>query len=482
MTGLERLRQLLASHQARHVPGPKVPTWQAYVDGTQLQVSVLPEPPQTRVRLEVSLPKWRSDLLIIAAEHALGTTPPLMSGDARFDASTCINDSDTHVLGCFDAPTRALVAEFTARGGFVSGGAMVYSAPIAAPDLGQTLTTMLAIAQRLQLSEVATNRALEDIARGDPNPKVRARYTRLGVLPETDGPGVDASDATFDYLSARLADVTLSQQMRLDAADQLIAAFPLSRLEVSLRAAPHELLAPIADRVCGAIETRPVRPDDDASAHFIVHFARQLSGDGPRLERLLRSFVQLAYAGLSPAPLYTGWLAGLVASDDDQILELSIRALCAFDSPQVFEILGRVQSRVMPLLPRLAHAHPEIKAAVLVHFFQRLNPLDLGQQVTYVRAIAATGDTSVEGQLVRLLDAPHDEVQVEVIKALGALGTMAIVASLEPYGRGWLRDADVKEATRLAITAIRGRANAIALPGALSIADNSAGGLSINDD
>ena len=482
MSAIERLRHLLAPYATHQMPGSTVPCWQVDADGVPLRISVVPEPPHTRVRFEVSLPAWRCDLLIMAAEHTLVSPPRLVSGDVSFDAKVVVCDRDARVLGCFDAPTRALVAALTASGGFVSGGVMVYSALVDTPDIDRTLAMMLAVTKRLGLSEAATVRALDGIARDDPDPRVRARHTRTqepdGLAAEAN---TDRSDATFSYLAKRFDDWALPPDMRLDAAERLMAAFPLARLDAALRAAPPEFVAPLADRLCAAIERQLVTPDE-ASAELVVHFARLLANDGPRLEALLRSFIRLAQAGLLPTPAFVGWLSGLVASDSEPLLKLATRGLCALGTRPALEALARVQSRVIPILPKLAHEHPEIGAAVLVHFLARVNPLDEARQIEYVQAIVAIGDASVEGALADFIGTQAYDVQLELIQALGKLGTLASVPVLKPLTEGWLRDGSIKEAARVALAAVRKRGNVVALPGALSMADQVAGGLALDDD
>lgn len=478
MSTLERLRQMLAPYETRHVPGAAVPSWRVDIEGVPVQISIVPEPGHPRVRFEVSLPPWRRDLLVVAAEHALVSPPRLLSGDASFDAKVVVCDNDTHVLGCFDAPTRALVADLTACGGFVSGGVMVYSAPLELA-LDRILALLLAIGRRLILSEVATNRELDDIACNDPVAGVRARHSSFTTQGDADGTA--GSDAVLDYLTTRIRDASLSPDMRADALDRLFAGFPLVRLEIALRAAPADLVEAIADRLCAAIAQRPARAGDDVAGQLVVHFARVLAHDAARLHRLVSAFVVLARAGLEPSLVYLGWLSGLVICESELLFALVTRALCALGATSGFEALGRVQSRVIPLLPKLAQDHPEIGAAMLLYFFRRINPTDEKRQIAYVQAIAATGDTSVEMELAELIDAQSYDVRLEILNALGAIGTLAVVPTLKPYSEGWLRDGSVKEAAKSALAAIRERANATPLPGALSLADDIAGALALDD-
>jgi hypothetical protein len=90
-------------------------------------------------------------------------------------------------------------------------------------------------------------------------------------------------------------------------------------------------------------------------------------------------------------------------------------------------------------------------------------------------ALGATADVAAEAPLVAALDGPHGAVRLAAARALGRVGTAAVVPPLKEREA---HDGAVRAAARQAIAQIQSRAKGAA-PGQLSLADGESGHLSL---
>jgi len=495
LSTFDRLRPMLVGYGLRPVTGPE-PTWHGVADGVPIRIIATPgHGGATRVRFELSLPAERESLLVIAATHVPSFEGAVRTGDASFDDGTYVSTNDISLLGCFDAPTRALTAQLTAIGAFVSAGVLRFdNALLPDPqtaDLALILGRLLRLAQRLCLDQV--NHELVQIARTDPDLQVRAVFEfLLANRASRDADGVervraevDSEDTAFARLVARLHDPGSGRSVRLEAGMRLIALFPLARIQRDLMVIAADLVAPIVERL----------------SQLMREFGDQDPPDRARLEIGAGVLVELANRHPKLDSVTLGQMLEALALVPDLVpFDLVLRGcenkrtavvMCALDllhsrgepAAAVMPHLSlTARANLQPQLPTFARSHPEYGAGLLIEFFERMDPRNVTPCITYLQAIAATGDARVGPRLVPHLESPYEDVQLAVIVALGSVGDLSAVSALKPLTEGLFRAAHLKGAARSAIEAIRAREGARSLPGALSLAEGAgAGGLSLPD-
>ena len=498
MNAVERVRGVCARFELEYAGGPE-PTWAGSADGVPIRIIAAPGRGPTRLRFELALPDHRRSLLVVAAGHVLTFGNALRTGDVPFDEHTFLQTADASTLGCFDAPTRALAAELTALGAFVSGGALRLDSEVLSEqqltDIDEHLQGLVGFAKRLHIDEAHANHEMVRIARSDPNPNVRIAFAgHLGdsaqlrdadrlerVRAESDG-----EDTTLARLTAQLHAPASGRAVRLEAALRLLALFPLARVERALSLVASDLAAPLIERIAQIMHRHEA---DEASSQEVLPVAArvliELAARTPDLDD--ETFEQLLGAlALAPLPESFELVLHLCGRKSVAVVTRALVVLHKLGKPP-FDIMRSLSpsatGQLQHLLPTFARNHPELGASLLIEFFDRIEPRNVNPRITYLRAMAATRDVSVGPRLVRELDSPYEEMQLAVVEALLHLGDLSAVPALKPLTEGLFRSSQLKSAARAAIEAIRAREGARALPGALSLAEGGGpGGLAIPPD
>lgn len=494
MTAITRLRTLVAGAALRIDTDAAVPTWCGRLQGVSIAIAAWPDADGTRVRFEVELPPWRKSLVLLGSDHAVGFDGVLTMGDATFDTAVLIAASTPSVLGCFDTPARAHVIDAVGWGAYAAGGVLRCERRLVDEPLEPLLSALLNVAEHLNVSDEVANQVLVRMSRMDPNPDVRRALSRYlladGTLRELDAvrqiqAATVADEATFTHLTLRLHDALLTRAARAEVATRLLALFPLPKLEQTFTAAVPALQRHLLEVIVQWAETADAHQTSfDVATHLLV----LLSGyvEVPAYERVASAFARCGTLGTNnrDGAAFDVLVTMATRTLDDVVLFAVLRALVAqrHHPDRIFIGLSSLHSRVERLLPQLATKHPTIGAGLLLAYFERIDPRAVSLRVGFVRAIAATKDVRASEHLVKHLDTPYDELQFAVIRALGVVGTLSAVAALKPFSEGFFRASELKDAAQAAIAAIRERDGARSLPGALSIADVTPGGLAVKDD
>lgn len=487
-----RLRTLVAG-SARIDVAASLPTWRGVVQGVAYTITTRPSADGTVVRFELGLPPWRKSLVVIGSAHVVSFDGILTTGDAVFDEQVVIASSSPSVLGCLDAAARAHLATAVGFGAYVAGGVLCCERRVTG-EVESLWTSLLHVTEALRVEDTVANAALLRMSREDPDPDVRqalARYLLAdGTLRELEAvrqlqEATSADDATFDLLTQRLHDPLLTRAARAEVATRLLMLFPLAKLEHTLLAAMPTLQRPLLDVLLQWVESSDAPPESyEVATRLLSKLAAYLETDG--FERAANAFARCGTRGARDrsGTAFDTLVALAGRTFNDVVLSAVLRAMVAqrHHPDRIFVGLSAQQSRIERLLLRLATPHSDLGAGLLLAYFERLDARAVEQRISYVRAIATTKDTRASDVLVKHLETPYDTLQVAVIKALGAVGTLSAVAALKPYSEGFFRASELKEAAQAAIAAIRERDGARVLPGALSLADATPGGLALKED
>lgn len=204
-----------------------------------------------------------------------------------------------------------------------------------------------------------------------------------------------------------------------------------------------------------------------------------LSSD--HLECVLAGAVGLAEAGDSlDRPRAFEHLADIARADTfaDELRSPALEALALYFSDQARPVILEVAKEEGPLPSALPSAMLQVGLEPDLEQVMR-RALRAGEraQVEIARRLAEHGGR-FEPVFLALLETPSERVQLEVIEALTAVGTVEAVESLLPLTRGLLRSKRLRAKARLAVSAIQHRVEHPGDGGELSIADPLQGELS----
>ncbi|MCC6621449.1 MAG: HEAT repeat domain-containing protein [Deltaproteobacteria bacterium] len=474
-------------------PDPSSPwAWTGTLHDAPVRLEVVPRGPARR-DVRVVFPIGRPDLVLLPAALALSEAGRTPTGDADLDRRIHLRAPDVVDLGCFDATTRLRALELVALGAHVAGGELRLEPwagqPELAPDaVAPTLERLAALARALAIPRALALSQLAAVALRDPDVSVRAAFMRHAqATPELADALArelarrtpeEASADAFELLEGQLAVPTLDQKSRYALLVKLLYLFPPERC------------APVVRRLAGVRATRVL-----AFRALLRHLGRSGVELAPWLDLLADEVLGLpipldvaeaiaATCGASGDPAALPCLVGLAQDEEPRVFVAAMQALTRLplSARALFDALPVVTRwralRIGPELfgDRLPHA---IELVVLI-YGERDDTLPVTAREAYMRALGEHGDGRVQDLLLEGLEHFDEQVKVNAIEALKAVGDGRALAALRPLTSGLFRSGRVKAAAREASDVIRAR---VGEGGGLALsAEGGAGGLTVARD
>jgi len=498
MNPVERLRGIGARFGLTYQDGSE-PAWIGQSEGVPVRIVATPARGGTRLLFELALPASRNALLVIAAQHALSFQGGVHTGDLAFDETTLVQTSDVTWMGCFDAVTRRLASELTALGVFVCGGAVRLASEELAEhhcrDIDLIVGRMVRLTIRLRMEPEQMARELAQIAHQDPDPHVRTMFQQhlqsTAALQDADRlervrAESELEDGALARLSSQLSDSRSGRLVRLEAAQRLIALFPMKVIARALSLVASDITTAVIEHIVQHMRG----PQDEAAlkAGDREHAGRILIELASRMPALADDSLEQLLDALALVELQAAYDLAIRSCERKSVavLERALVVLHRLDRPPAETMralspnaLGQVQQA----LPNFIRKHPKYGAGLLIEFFERIEPRYVAPRINYLRVIALTRDTRVAGRIAEHVDSPYEDEQLAVVATLEHIGDLSVIPALKPLTEGLFRGGALKAAAKSAIEAIRAREGARSLPGALSLSEHAGpGALALSDE
>lgn len=465
--------------------GPTPGSWSAPAEGVELTLSLRADGPSS-VAIDVAIPLAASwSTLSVASPHHDFAEARLLTGDPVCDEAVLVRCDDPSVLGVFDADGRVEVADLVAQGVLIQGGVLRIddwaTRALAAQSLAPLIERALTLARTLGMPAERRIRRLIEVAETDLVPEVRTRFSALRnhpALREAFARQVairsQADDGSFDTLRAQVLDPTLSLEVRAGTLGRLIEVFSLERLAPTLERLAPALLCARIDRL------RPAMRRSAEDREVAVRLLSTLAADTAILPH---QHIAVANAlGDSGHPLAARPLGALATHRDRQVRIAALEALVALPIPGEAQFAAlstfHIPQLVAPIL-EIGRRKSPLGAPLVAACMPNLDPRNNVLQVGALNILGASANERVAPAIIPFLESAFEDVQVAAIEALGEVGALSEVARLTPLTEGFFRAGAIKSAAKAAVAALRERHRAQSLPGAVSLAADPTGALSV---
>jgi hypothetical protein len=476
-------------------------------DGAILTVVGTASAPRFRVRRVVEGWAGEAPIVMMAWPLAMSTEHQLLTGDDDFDA-TCFVVGPDELLAAMDVAMRRKLRTFVELGGRVVDLEVRLEeeelARLETSSIDWVLDLLADIAQGLGRDTGSFGMKVAMSLVNDPHPGVRERLSSLfGERPEVKAliRAPESDESGVEQLLAEALDERIPEEGRRDAVARVFAArFRASKAADARRGElPYEDVVSLArklppslswvaiEEVMATLDVAgrdPSRAPQEGGADrvalwWILHDRLVASESRTHRADLVKRFSRVLKGLRGPSVVAS--LERLCASDDIEVCVTALMSLAGQgDVEAMFVKLGRgAFERVVVALPQVAHREPQAAGPLIAKLLPMVDPRRFEVRQRLVQGLGDTGDPQWVPLLLEQLESPFDEVQCAAIEALGNVGEMSVVTTIEPFTSGLFRSGAVKARARAAIARVRERHHARSLPGAMSLADEPAGGLSV---
>lgn len=503
--GLEPWRHWLNRYTAKPLPGP-MQAWSVTVREVEVVLEVVPEAPTlAQVRVVVPLPGELAALSIVSAAHSLQKKQRVYTGDAELDDAVVMHVPDLGLYGAFDAATRRLITVMVERGLVAAGGALRLepwaTARLADDLVDETVEGMITLALELRMTPDERREGIAAIIESDPLDAVRTTYDQAFAA------AADIRDARaklraqmqagfgtgdrLELLAHQAGDKGLGLAVRQNALEQLLIEFRLTRIEACFTRVPAKLGEAIVPRVLLRLEHLEEPEERRAGARILTRLVRGWASVpvstaieiakvvAPLGEPEALDFLGACASRMTESLAALGW-RGLLAMSEvpaaDVLKWLSPEAYMRLEdnAPYIGWELVTIGPVYLELLRRLDGDRPKLTASYLETLAHVVRKRREGG-VEVARDVCQRGAELARG----FLDEGDVEVVAMTIGALGEVGAVTDLARLAPLAEGFFRSGRIKDAAREALRSIREREAVRAQSGALTLADDAGGGLSV---
>ena len=304
-----------------------------------------------------------------------------------------------------------------------------------------------------------------------------ASLDRLILHPEV-GPACEAwaianTARGEDLALLRRASVALDEDLRRAALLRLIDVASGAELRATLRASPGPFANAHIEALLAEGSSGDIEDDLDVLLHIKSRMEHLSPETAPVLARALGATRSPAVRPVltslirefgSPAALVAAWACG--ASFEELVSLKPDFTWAAALPPLLAEVVAQRPPRGGAFLGKLLEGDPRGDA----------------QRQAIVDAMTALADRTAVPWLIAIVEGgDFDRTALDAVTLVGEIGEAADIESLLPLTRGLFRSSGLKDAAKAAVARIRERLALGGEPGALSLASDTAGNLSLAD-
>ncbi len=426
------------------------------------------------IRVRLALPEPRRGLTMRSLMRSLESSGRIITGDDTFDQQVCVHD-DPSLLMALDFHTRRRFVSLAASGVEAYGGGLVLD-PWATEALADPVDTVAAMFELLSKISDASPAKVVRIIQTDPVLGARDAFAALfeknsvvqtGLAEQRVRDIAHASEEGFASLSGAATDQTMSESVRLEAIERLLAFFPLSRVMPVLETVDAEVVNASVEFLTRAITSKE---DCNLVLPILLRVASRRKLEAALAARLVVAVAETKNSALLPV------LAALVDHGGDSVVARdALTVLMGFDVPalELERVLSEQGRRLAETLaPQLCEQDPKLDRRLLLRLYRCLSAKEAHARARYLRLFSVGRPPAPYLALAagELENTEHGEVRQAAIEVLANLGERSHIGALRPFTEGLLRDAETKNAARSAISRIKERHPGEGDAGSVSVA------------